>query len=43
MRGGVASMKRELPFYRKINHWDEMVAYVALCCLVGGHTQAVPV
>jgi hypothetical protein len=38
----VASVRRELPFYDDINHWDEMVAYAALCCLVGGHTHAVP-
>jgi hypothetical protein len=29
-----ASVKRELPFYDDLNHWDEMVAYSALCCLV---------
>jgi hypothetical protein len=39
----IASVKRELPFYNDLNHWDEMVAYAALCCLIGGHTQAVPV
>jgi hypothetical protein len=38
-----ASVKRELPFYDDLNHWDEMVAYAALCCLIGGHTPAVPV
>jgi hypothetical protein len=38
-----ASVMRELPFYDELNHWDEMVAYAALCCLVGGHTPVAPV
>ena len=38
-----ASIRRELPFYDDLNHWDEMVAYAALCCLVGGHTPVAPV
>jgi hypothetical protein len=38
-----ASVKRELPFYDDLNHWDEMVAYAALCCLIGGHTPVAPV
>jgi hypothetical protein len=39
----IASMKRELPFYTDLNHWDEMVAYSALCCLFAGFNQAAPV
>jgi hypothetical protein len=38
-----ASVRRELPFYDDLNHWDEMVAYAALCCLIGGHTPVAPV
>jgi hypothetical protein len=38
-----ASVMRELPFYDGLNHWDEMVAFAALCCLVGGHTPVAPV
>jgi hypothetical protein len=39
----MAAMKREPPFDRVLNHWDETVAYAALCCLVSGFNQAVPV
>jgi hypothetical protein len=39
----VGSMKREPPFDRHLNHWDEMVAYSALCFLVSGFNQTVPV
>jgi hypothetical protein len=39
----VGTMRREPPFDKVLNHWDEMVAYAALCCLVSGYNQAVPV
>ena len=39
----MAAMKREPPFDRVLNHWDETVAYAALCCLVSGFNHAVPV
>jgi hypothetical protein len=32
----VGAVKRELPFDRVLNHWDETVAYLALCYLVSG-------
>jgi hypothetical protein len=32
----IAAMRREPPFDKVLNHWDETVAYAALCCLVGG-------
>ena len=35
-------MRREPPFDKVLNHWDETVAYAALCCLVSGFNQAVP-
>jgi hypothetical protein len=38
----IATMKRESPFDTVLNHWDETVAYAALCCLVGGFNQNTP-
>jgi VIT1/CCC1 family predicted Fe2+/Mn2+ transporter len=38
----LAAIRRELPFDRVLNHWDETVAYAALCCLVSGFNQAAP-
>jgi hypothetical protein len=38
----IAAMRREPPFDTVLNHWDEMVAYAALCCLVGAFNQAPP-
>ena len=35
-------MRREPPFDKVLNHWDETVAYAALCCLVSGINQAAP-
>jgi hypothetical protein len=39
----IGAMRRETPFDSVLNHWDETVAYAALCCLVGGFNQAVPI
>jgi hypothetical protein len=30
----IGTTKREPPIDRVLNHWDEAVAYAALCCLV---------
>ena len=30
----LAMLKREEPLAPVINHWDEAIAYVALCCLI---------
>jgi hypothetical protein len=38
----IAAIKREPPFGEALNHWDETVAYAALCCLVSGFNQAAP-
>jgi VIT1/CCC1 family predicted Fe2+/Mn2+ transporter len=38
----LAAIRREPPFDRVLNHWDETVAYAALCCLVSGFNQAAP-
>ena len=39
----LATFGREQPLDTVLNHWDETMAYAALCCLVGGfdHTVAV--
>jgi hypothetical protein len=37
------AIKREDPFGAVLNHWDETVAYLALCYLVGGLNAAAPV
>ena len=36
----VGAMRREPPFDAVLNHWDEMMAYAALCCLVSGFIQS---
>jgi hypothetical protein len=38
----IGIIRREPPFDKVLNHWDETVAYAALCCLVGGYNQALP-
>lgn len=30
----IGSVRRELPLAPQLNHWDEMVAYAALCALI---------
>jgi hypothetical protein len=30
----LATFKREEPFSSTLNHWDEAIAYAALCCLI---------
>ena len=30
----LATLKREAPLASTLNHWDEAIAYAALCCLV---------
>ena len=38
----IGVIRREPPFDNVLNHWDETVAYAALCCLVSGFNQAAP-
>jgi len=38
----IGAMRREPPLDRALNHWDEMAAYAALCCLVSGLNQPAP-
>ncbi len=39
----LATLQREQPLDAVLNHWDETMAYAALCCLVGGFDHAVPI
>ena len=34
----LATLEREQPLDTALNHWDETMAYAALCCLVSGST-----
>jgi hypothetical protein len=34
----LATFEREQPLDAALNHWDETMAYAALCCLVSGST-----
>jgi hypothetical protein len=38
----LATIKREEPFAPVINHWDEAIAYAALCCLLIAFGHHVP-
>ena len=38
----MGAMRREPLMDTVLNHWDEMVAYAALCCLVSVLNQAAP-
>ena len=39
----LATLEREQPLATVLNHWDETMAYAALCCLVSGFDRAVPI
>ena len=39
----LATLEREQPLAAVLNHWDETMAYGALCCLVSGFDRAVPI
>ena len=39
----LGATRREPPFDTVLNHWDEMMAYAALCCLAIGFIRTVPV
>ena len=38
----MATFKREEPFGRAFNHWDEAIAYAALCCLLIAFSVHIP-
>jgi len=39
----LASLEHETPLDTVLNHWDEALAYAALCCLFSGFDHALPV
>ena len=39
----VGAMRREPPFDAVLNHWDELMAYAALCSLAAGLIRTAPV
>jgi hypothetical protein len=39
----LATFEGEQPLDAVLNHWDETMAYAALCCLVSGFDHAVPI
>ena len=39
----LATLEREGPLDTALNHWDEAMAYTALCCLVSGFDPAVQI
>jgi hypothetical protein len=39
----IGALRHERPFEAVLNHWDEAAFYLALCCLVSGLNQTVPV
>ncbi len=42
LSAGLATFKRELPLGEVLNHWDEAVAYIGLCCLIESISRATP-
>jgi hypothetical protein len=38
----LATLEREAPFDAVLNHWDETMAYAALCCLISGFDHPLP-
>jgi VIT1/CCC1 family predicted Fe2+/Mn2+ transporter len=38
----IAVIKREPLFDAVLNHWDETIAYAALCCLIAGINHPAP-
>jgi hypothetical protein len=42
LSAALAVIRREVPLASVLNHWDEMMAYTALCCLTIGFDHSVP-
>jgi hypothetical protein len=38
----LATLEHETPLDTVLNHWDETLAYAALCCLVSSFDHALP-
>jgi hypothetical protein len=43
LSAAIGTIRHERPFDAVLNHWDEAIFYLALCSLVSGLHQAVPV
>ena len=39
----LATLQHEEPLDAALNHWDETLAYAALCCLVSGFNHPAPI
>jgi hypothetical protein len=39
----LATLEQEEPLDAVLNHWDETMAYAALCCLISGLNHPVPI
>jgi hypothetical protein len=39
----LATLEHEEPLDTALNHWDETLAYAALCCLVSGFNYPAPI
>jgi hypothetical protein len=39
----LATLEQEEPLDAVLNHWDETMAYAALCCLISGFNHPVPI
>jgi hypothetical protein len=39
----LATFEREQPLDTVLNHWDETMAYAALCCLASGFNHPAPI
>ncbi len=39
----LATLERDEPLDAALNHWDETMAYAALCCLISGFDPPVPI
>jgi len=37
----LATLENEEPLEGVLNHWDETMAYAALCCLIGGFDRSI--
>jgi hypothetical protein len=37
------TLEQEEPLDAVLNHWDETMAYAALCCLISGFDHSVPI
>ena len=43
LSAALATLEQEEPLDAVLNHWDETMAYAALCCLISGFDPPVPI